>query len=453
MRASGTLMKVISQDIPEDIWSNVSPVVFENLMHWYVMSVDAKVVLIQEAHPLDVKVLSILRRASEIDSQKGCKETFAKAKVFLRCLIRLLSSCGSKHKNYMAQHELIVEKAMQELVDDIGDVVITFKDEFFDDCVNIIRCFLAIMNSNSVIPKYALQSVGDCWLRMPDLPLSLVFIKTLLTEAAKIVNTASMVSDLLEDCLVAFFCDRSDGGLVTTSNVKWNQVLPFLILPKDKEQRQKCLDHAVQTGHCLLLYASLQQARSDCLSIQDEHSRLVSTLLDWFRHITLSETNEPKVPLLFKEMVLLCHRQIRCGASEAVVVKALLDFTDALAPLHEAGNRDWGILGLFSSRYRPPARIKVLGLSLVLYIQGCILPGPRLKRNGTISTESPVDAEKLKGLERELESLRTKQAFYGLADCIEWVLKVTREDNNSIEHLEEFLTYLLCQMYSDSWYQ
>ena len=452
MRASGTLMKVISQDVSEDIWSHVSTVVFENLMHWYVMSVDTKVVLIQEAHPLDVKVLSLLRHASQIDSQEGCKETFAKAKVFLRCLIRLLSSCGSKHKNYMAQHELIVEKAMQELVDDIGHLVIIYKDEFFNDCVNIIQCFLALSNSNSVIPKYALQSIGDCWLRMPDLPLSLIFIKTLLTEAAKIVNAASMVSDLLEDCLVAFFCDRSEGGLVTTSNVKWSQVLPFLQLPKDKDKRQKCLDHAVQMGHCLLLFASLQQSRSDCLSIQEEHSRLLSTLLDWFRHITLSEVNEPKVPLLFKEMVVLCHRQITCGAGEALVVKALVDFTDALAPLHES-NRDWGILGLFSSRYRPPARIKVLGLSLVLYIQGCILPGPRLKRNGMITTENPINAEKLKGFERELESLRTKQAYYGLADCIEWVLKVTREDNNSIENLKEFLTYLLCQMYSDSWYQ
>ena len=66
MRQSGLLMKVISQDVPEDNWQFVSPHVFENLMHWYVMSVDAKAVLIQDAHPLDVKILSLLRRASQI---------------------------------------------------------------------------------------------------------------------------------------------------------------------------------------------------------------------------------------------------------------------------------------------------------------------------------------------------------------------------------------------------
>ena len=78
---------------------------------------------------------------------------------------------------------------------------------------------------------------------MPDLPLSLVFIRILLDEAAKIVNSATMLSDLLEDCLVAFFHDRGD--LVTTT-VKWSQILPLLKFPAEKDKQQKCLEHAVQ---------------------------------------------------------------------------------------------------------------------------------------------------------------------------------------------------------------
>ena len=462
IRQSGRLMKVISQDVPDDIWQFVSPLVFENLMHWYVMSVDAKAVLIQDAHPLDVKILSLLRRASQIDnavkSSIEDEEAFAKSKVFLRCMIRLLSSCGSKHKNYMTQHELIVEKAIQELVDDVGDVVLSYKDAYAQECIGILQCFLSLVNSNSpLIAKYAVQSIGDCWLRMPDLPLSLVFIRTLLDQAAKIVNSPSMVSDLLEDCLVAFFYDRGD--LVTTT-VKWSQILPLLKFPGEKDKQDKCLEHAVQRGHCLLLYASLQQTRSQCLSIAEEHSRLLSTLTDWFRHLSLSEENEPKVPLLFREFIVLCKRQLDCGASPTGVIKILMDFCQALGPLHQAGNRDWpaGILGVlgFSSKYRPPARIKVLALSLTLYIQACILPGPRLKRKSSLGESNdgtPLDLDKCKALERELENCRTKQAFYGLADCIDWVLKVSGDHSNSIDDLEEFFCFLVCDnLYSEGYH-
>ena len=121
--------------------------------------------------------------------------------------------------------------------------------------------------------------------------------------------------------------------------------------------------------------------------------------------------------------------------------------------------RDWpaGILGVlgFSSKYRPPARIKVLALSLTLFIQACILPGPRLKRKSNNDNEdiTPIDFDKCKVLERELENWRTKQAFYGLADCIDWVLKVSRDQSNSIDDLEEFFCFLVCDnLYSEGYH-
>ena len=91
------------------------------------MSVDAKVVILIEGnHPLDVKILAILRAASQIDDdiKISSKElTFEKSRTFLKCMIRLLASCGSKHKNYIAQHENELENSMRELVDDLGDVI------------------------------------------------------------------------------------------------------------------------------------------------------------------------------------------------------------------------------------------------------------------------------------------------------------------------------------------
>ena len=60
VRQSGTLMKLLSQDVPEAMWKWVNTSVFNNLMHWYVMSVDAKVVLIEGKFSKEIEFFLIL---------------------------------------------------------------------------------------------------------------------------------------------------------------------------------------------------------------------------------------------------------------------------------------------------------------------------------------------------------------------------------------------------------
>ena len=100
----------------------------------------------------------------------------------MKCMIRLLSSCGSKHKNYIAQHENELVKSMREMVDDLGDVIISCHDQKPKECEELVKNFLALLNSNSVIPKHAMQSISDCWLRMTDFQTSLIFLTTLLGQ-------------------------------------------------------------------------------------------------------------------------------------------------------------------------------------------------------------------------------------------------------------------------------
>ena len=53
VRQSGTLMRILSQDFPEDMWKWVSTTVFNNLMHWYVMT---KVMTINTNHHARIKI-------------------------------------------------------------------------------------------------------------------------------------------------------------------------------------------------------------------------------------------------------------------------------------------------------------------------------------------------------------------------------------------------------------
>ena len=260
----------MSQDVPESMWKWVIPSVFQNLMHFVCMSVDAKVILIEGSHPLDVKILALLRASSQIDDTEASKDlTFEKSRTFLKCMIRLLASCGSKYKNYIAQHENELEKTMRELVDDLGDVVISCHGERPKECEDLVKGFLSLFNSNSVVPKHAKQSIGDCWLRMTDFDTSLVFLTMLLGSASQLVNCPSMLSDLFEDCLEAYFKDHNDyqpsSGQNTSNMTSWDQITSYMVWPKEKEKLTQCLVRAVEQGQILVLYASLQFTKKQCV--------------------------------------------------------------------------------------------------------------------------------------------------------------------------------------------
>ena len=331
-----------------------------------------------------------MRLASDIDTEgPKSREAFSKAKVFIRCFVKMLASCGSKHKNYIAKHENALEKTVQGLVDDLGELIILNKDAYPKECEELIRCILPLMNSNSVIPAHLKSSINQCWLTIPDHTTSLTFIQYMLNNASQLIASPELLSDVIENSLEAFFSDFGDDEDQSSiqrnaSAASWNTILPMIKLPNDKEKYRKCLDQALQNGNCLILYSSLRLTRSTCTSIKDEQVLLISTLLDWFRHLELNEKSERKLPLLLREFVVLCGRQLLCGTSEPVVVQYLQEFMEVIAPLLENDGSKWNILGVlgFSSKYNPPPRLKFLALALTLYLQRCLLTGqkgPRIR--------------------------------------------------------------------------
>ena len=63
-----------------------------------------------------------------------------------------------------------------------------------------------------------------------------------------------------------------------------------------------------------------------------------------------------------------------------------------------------------------------------------------------------LNAEKVASIEKELESLLTKQAYFGLIDNIEWVLKMTSDASSSLEDLENFFNVMIRDnLYTERW--
>ena len=102
-----------------------------------------------------------------------------------------------------------------------------------------MRCILPLMNSNSIIPNHLQKSIQICWLTMTDHETALTFIELLLNHSSQLIASPEILSDVIEDCLEAFFSDRSDDehGLIPPNNdVNWTMILPLIKLPNDKEK-------------------------------------------------------------------------------------------------------------------------------------------------------------------------------------------------------------------------
>ena len=64
-------------------------------------------------------------------------------------------------------------------------------------------------------------------------------------------------------------------------------------------------------------------------------------LLNYNYYYTFSEKCESKLPLLYSELILLCCRQLDCGAHPASVAKNILDFVSILSPLALGQSTTW----------------------------------------------------------------------------------------------------------------
>lgn len=111
------------------------------------------------------------------------------------------------------------------------------------------------------------------------------------------INKVEDAADVLESALEAYFRDskmitgRRDPVFNTENSVgnKWNKIVTILKFPSRQEKVTSFIDHCLNNGHALLLYAYISQKRADgasCSTIKDEEV-LLSSLIDWLRHIKL----------------------------------------------------------------------------------------------------------------------------------------------------------------------
>ena len=438
VRQSGKteLLSVLSE--AEDwSWSHVDASKYESLAQWLVMSIDCKcVVKHPERSPLDEATLKLFRAAAEFNDSAG---DVGKQKIWIKCGTRLLTSCSSKHKNFLSYNQPAVHTAARRILEDISLV-----------CANnpsasapVIKDFLTLLNSNnnSVLPGSALM-VLQSWLGLQDHHFTP--LHSLLNQAGLCINDVKMSASVMESVLEACFKDTDDQA------PSWSSILEHISWPSSP-RIQQLLEEAVQSGHVLLLFSFLLFRRPRAACEKDEQV-IASTVLDWLRSLSLAPGAgiEPKLPLLYRQMINLLQRQAERGSDQAWLVNSLLQFCNVLAAIADS-SPGWGqnILGaiglgtnsLISHKGRFLARALLVYLRILVNTDKTALLDKTM--DGSDSRENNLSSSEIKPHLEKLSSFKSNKAFSGIHDLIDWVICHLKDDTNNLADAHLFLDHIV----------
>uniref|UniRef100_A0A0K2V8P6 Ectopic P granules protein 5 homolog [Megachile rotundata] n=1 Tax=Lepeophtheirus salmonis TaxID=72036 RepID=A0A0K2V8P6_LEPSM len=392
-----------------------------------------------------------------------------KRRTLVKCLFRLLINCGSKRKNFLfAQKNQLKKDLYIILEEDIhkGVPANMSKENQLNEFKPLIKDYLNLLNVNQSSPlSSCVLEVLISWIKEHK-SRSPIVISLLTQLSSTVISWPSGFSKAAESLLDAYFYygDEDELQNQNESPPEWSFVLEYItFLPTNVKE---ILDSAVKMGHLLVLVTYVRKKKVNCKSIREEEV-LLSSILDWFRQIQLSEENEPKLPLLYTEYLSLCHRQLLYGDSESKVVGFLLQFLESLAPLTSDSSTVGNILGAIglSSQYKLTPRARFLALSLMLFLYAQITTDGKIRKNIPCELQEHKENENQdemdnNGKERaevtntriQLYALKQNKAYIGLTESIDWVLNNTAEKNNTIEATREFIACLVVdKLYVESY--
>lgn len=310
-------------------WAAITPAHFESVVQWWVMSVDCRVVLRHpDRSPLDEAVIRQVRAAAGFGREAG-PAGVAKQQVWVRCAAKLLTTCGSKQRNFLAHNQPALHTSLRRVLEDISAVAASSPTT----ATMLVKAYLTTLNSpsTSVLPGSAL-TVLRSWLVAPPVP---PLLHALLSQATTVITDPSSAASVVEASLEAAFRDTGE------VQVSWALVLPQIAWPPSPPRLQALLAAAVAQGAGLLLHAHIRHRQPVCASVQEERV-LAASLLEWVREVAAGGVvgREPKLPVLYRQLVVLLHRQA-AHSTDSWVVGALGQLADLLLALADS-SPGWG---------------------------------------------------------------------------------------------------------------
>jgi hypothetical protein len=444
VRQSGKILSVIAEATLWS-WEHVDHVRYEALAQWLVMSIDCKCVLKhQDRNPIDEAILKLFRFAAELkdDHVASSEQGIKKQKVWVKCCTKLLTSCGSKHKNILSYNQPALHTTLRKILEDISFI------SSLDPSASptLVKDFLTVVNSNagSVLPGSALM-VLQSWLNNQSGKSST--LHSLLNQAGMAVTDIKLAATVTESVLEAYFKDSEDDF-----EPAWSSILDHISWPSGNRIKQ-ILDQSVASGHILLLHAYILFKRPQCISSKEEQV-LASTVLDWLRLLSQQPCPgmEPKLPLMYRELLVLLQRQAAYSPDQAWVVGALTQFCHVLLNIAESspgwGQNFLGAIGLRSSadislKGKFLARALYIFLRILVNVDKTGLVEKELDEESTEKRKLVLSSPEVKPHMEKVFGLKSNKAFSGIHDVIDWVITQTKDETNTLADSTLYVDYLV----------
>lgn len=250
-------------------WRLLRPAEVTQVLDWYVMSADPRVVLAEgEVKKIDAGVLELLTTACCFDNESNelsSSVRMLKRQSFLRACMKLIMSCVSRHKTIVSTRPQLIKQSITHYLDSIERLITppVLKEE-----PDVLLSEVLTVVANASLSCVVLDCV-EAWFR--SRPASCPLLLSALHVVGVSVGGAEPCGRLLEAALAALWVERCADDVPPT----WKQLSAELRPLPGLEAS------LAASGRLLTLHAVIVKRSDNC----DDCQQLLDALIDWLGEI------------------------------------------------------------------------------------------------------------------------------------------------------------------------
>ncbi|CAG9856312.1 unnamed protein product [Phyllotreta striolata] len=411
-------------------WTILDGPRYQYVMDWLVMSCDPSVIFKNDPLDLDYRLLHFLKVAAAPTPDSTIKRL-----IFIKTTVKLLSVYSNRNKSSISRKEQDIAVLVTR---QLNDLETTVSDE--NELIMLLSEILCTLNIDDV-KCFALGSFIK-WIE--NKPGNGIVIRSLLKTLGTVVTDYDILASLLEVTISSYFVNTVSDDF----QPNWREIgeLLNISIPKQTELQQSILNKS-----CLL---ALNAILVQMMSKQNNTEILLNLCLEWLVSVKISESTEPKIPLIWCGFLMLTLQHAdkdepHSGAVLHKFARILLQISDEKGP----GKWGRGILSAIGLSKQGPvsAEFKFLCRALAGYVLAQL---PEMKGEPQAVRKfanAPARVGQSGGNTECVKVLLTMdfgQSQGKIKECAELSLKQIQDSNNSLHNARKFVMLLVKQFYT-----
>ncbi|XP_059479588.1 ectopic P granules protein 5 homolog [Neocloeon triangulifer] len=437
-------------------WHLVDSSSFDQVLNWFVMSSDPRVVLPDhpELHPVDVAVFELLEEIAGFtpSSKHFHSTTVRKRLAFVRACSKLLVSCSTRFKALISKNPATFVKAFSKLLNQIEKIV--FQTVPPAQQISESALLLGELLSGSMTTS-PLNEILVCGLQewLTSHTGGSVVVLGLLKALSVSVTEQKALGSTIEATLESFFRDPS------VPNTSWSRAVSILQPAVPLQAGKEPLEHLlVKEGQLLSLYAFLLK--------QGLPDHTFADILDWLAVVKVSEESEQKIPLLWNAVLQLIRKGAKSENVPSQFMQKINKFSQHLTVVGE--DKGWNLLGAIGLRKqsRASVRMRILArvtAALVLaqfykcgeeFKSRLISEAPGALGNLSSSSTRLQDENSISPTDQTLQAIAALESMAQaklnppeLKEVVEFSIRKIRDQNTSLDNIESVYAEIAQQLY------